>query len=76
MRYTLKQGYIRKIKLWVREKIKIIDEAEINLAMVDRSGNLHPRKVSRNAHIIKRHRAIYEGNARKKVIAKSQMKQG
>jgi len=31
MKYTLKQGYIRKMKLWVREKIKIVDEAEINL---------------------------------------------
>lgn len=74
MRYTLKQGYIRKLKLFVREKIKILDEAEINLKTVDRSGNLLPRKVNKNAHIVKRHRAIYEGNARKKVIQKSQIK--
>ena len=59
------------MKLWVREKIQIIDEAEINLETVDRSGNLLPRKVNRNACIVKRHRAIYEGMARKKVIQKS-----
>ena len=35
MKYTLKQGYIRKMKLFVREKIKILDEAEINLETVD-----------------------------------------
>lgn len=43
MRYTLKQGYVRKLKLFVREKIKILDEAEINLETVDKSGMLHPR---------------------------------
>lgn len=74
MQYTLKQGYIRKMKLWVREKIKIIDEAEINLQQVDLSGNLLPRKVLRNAHVVRRHRAIFEGGNMKKVQAKSQIK--
>jgi hypothetical protein len=49
MKYTLKMGYIRKLKLFVREKIKILDEAEINLETVDHSGMLHPRKINRNA---------------------------
>lgn len=71
MRYTLKQGHIRKMKLFVSEKIKILDEAEINLQMVDKSGNLLPRKVSRNSHIMRRFRAVHEGGARKKVISKS-----
>lgn len=73
MRYTLKQGYVRKQKLWVREKVKIIDEAEINLELVDRSANLLPRKVARNSHIARRYRAVHEGQARKKVTAKSQV---
>lgn len=73
MRYTLQQGYIRKMKLFVREKIKIIEEAEINLATVDRSGNLLPRKINRNANVVKRHRAVHEAQARKKVIQKSQV---
>jgi len=68
MRYNLKQGYSRKLKLFVREKIKMIDEAEINLATVDRNGTLLPRLVNKNAQIVKRHRAIHEANARKKVI--------
>ena len=59
------------MKLWVREKVKIIDEAEINLQKVDKSGNLLPRKVAKNSQIMKRYRAIYEGQERKKVIAKS-----
>ena len=71
MHYTLKQGYIRKLKLHVREKIKILDEAEINLSTVDKSGNLLARKVSKNAQVVRRHRAVYEGTARKKVVAKS-----
>ncbi len=62
------------MKLFVREKIKIIDEAEINLETVDRSGNLFPRKVNRNAQIVKRHRAIHEGANRKKITQKSQIK--
>ncbi len=74
MKYTLKMGYIRKLKLFVREKIKILDEAEINLETVDHSGMLHPRKINRNAQIVKRHRAIHEGNVRKNVIKKSQIK--
>lgn len=74
MRFTLKQGYIRKIKVFVSEKVKIIDEAEINLQTVDKSGNLLPRKVNKNANIVKRYRAIHEGTERKKVIAKSQVK--
>jgi hypothetical protein len=73
MRYTLKQGYIRKMKLFVREKIKILDEAEINLSKLDRNGNLQPRRVLKNAHIVKRHRAIHEAAARKKVTARSQL---
>jgi hypothetical protein len=68
MRYNLKQGYIRKMKLFVSEKIKILDEAEINLQTVDKSGNLLPRKISRNSHVIKRFRAIHEGGARRNVI--------
>ena len=71
MKYNLKQGYVRKMQVFVTEKIKILDEAEINLQKVDRSGNLLPRKVSRNSNIVKRHRAIHEGAARKKVILKS-----
>lgn len=71
MRYTLKQGHIRKMKLFVSERIKILDEAEINLQMVDKSGNLLPRKVSRNSHVMRRFRAVHEGGARKKVISKS-----
>jgi hypothetical protein len=71
MRYTLKQGYIRKLKLFVREKIKILDEAEINLETVDKSGMLHPRKVNRNAHIVKRHRAYHEATSRKNITQKS-----
>lgn len=67
MRYTLQQGYIRKMKLFVKEKIEIIEEAEINLATVDRSGNLLPRKVNRNSNVVKRHRAVHEANARRKV---------
>jgi hypothetical protein len=68
MRYTLKQGYIRKMKLFVREKIKIIDEAEINLSKVDKSGNLLPRKVSKQAMIIKRFKGVHEANQKKKLI--------
>ena len=49
MRYNLKQGYSRKLKLFVREKIKMIDEAEINLTTVDRNGTLLPRLVNKNA---------------------------
>jgi hypothetical protein len=74
MKFTLKQGYLRKLKLYVREKIKILDEAEINLETVDHSGMLHPRKINRNAQIVKRHRAIHEGNARKNIVKKSQIK--
>ena len=59
------------MKLWVREKVKIIDEAEINLNTVDRSGNLLPRKVNKNAHVVKRYKAVHEGHARKAVISKS-----
>ena len=62
------------MKLFVREKIKIADEAEINLETVDRSGMLLPRKVNKNAQIVKRHRAIHEANTRKNVIKKSQIK--
>jgi len=62
------------MKLFVRETIKMVDEAEINLETVDRSAMLHPRKVNRNAQIVKRHRAIHEANARKNVIKKSQIK--
>lgn len=62
------------MKLFVREKIKIADEAEINLETVDRSGMLLPRKVNRNAQIVKRHRAIHEGNTRKNITKKSQIK--
>ena len=65
MKYTLKQGYIRKKKLWVREKIKIVDEAEINLQQVDKSGNLLPRKVHKNSNVVKRFRAIHDGALRK-----------
>ena len=71
MRYTLKQGYIRKLKLFGREKIKMVDEAEINLTTVDLSGMLFPRKINKNSHIIRRHRAMHEANARKNVIKKS-----
>jgi hypothetical protein len=74
MRYTLKQGYVRKLKLFVREKIKILDEAEINLETVDKSGMLHPRKINRNAHIVKRHRAYHEATSRKNITQKSQIK--
>ena len=56
------------MKLFVSEKIKILDEAEINLQTVDKSGNLLPRKISRNSHVIKRFRAIHEGGARRNVI--------
>lgn len=73
MKYNLKQGYVRKMQVFVTEKIKILDEAEINLQKVDRSGNLLPRKVNRNSNIVKRHKAIHEGAARKKVILKSQV---
>ena len=71
MKYTLKHGYIRKLKLFVREKIKMVDEAEINLTTVDMNGMLFPRKINKNAQIIRRHRAIHEANARKNVIKKS-----
>ena len=47
MKYTLIQGYNRKMKLYVREKVKIIDDAEIDLNTVDKSGNLLPRKVNK-----------------------------
>jgi hypothetical protein len=58
---------MRKLRLFVREKIKILDEAEINLERVDRSGNLLPRKINRNSHIVKRHKALFEANQKKKV---------
>ena len=67
----MKQGYIRKLKLFVREKIKILDEAEINLETVDKSGMLHPRKVNRNSQIVKRHRAYHEATQRKNITKKS-----
>lgn len=68
MKYTLIQGYNRKMKLYVREKVKIIDDAEIDLNTVDKSGNLLPRKVNKNAHVVRRYRAVHEGHARKAVI--------
>lgn len=60
--------------MFVREKIKILDEAEINLETVDKSGMMHPRKVNKNAHIVKRHRAYHEATSRKNITQKSQIK--
>jgi hypothetical protein len=71
MKYTLTQGYIRKMKLYVKEKVNIIDKAEVNLQHVDKSGNLLPRKVLKNSHIVRRFRALHEGHDRQKVQAKS-----
>ena len=62
MRFMLKEGQRRKLKLSSKENYGLMNESEINLEYLtkDRAKLLIPRRVLRSSQVCKRYRAVYE----------------
>ena len=75
MRFVLKEGQKRKLKLQSKENYGLKNESEINLDYLtkDRAKLLIPRRVLKSSQVFKRYRAVYEA-FQKRISKQSQMK--
>ncbi|CDW90376.1 UNKNOWN [Stylonychia lemnae] len=73
MRFQLKQGQKRKLKLLIRKKFQLQEESDINLDALNKSQMLHPRRVIRSSQVFRRFIAFYESFNKKMITKESQV---